>query len=96
MTLPKDRTTMTNTDSTAAAPADPELITLQQFFARFSITKSTWYRLANAGGAPPIVKIGRRTLVPLREAREWLAAQLRPAASLCQAAGAARARGSEA
>jgi hypothetical protein len=54
---------MIKTDSTAAAPADPEFITLQQFFTRFSITKSTWYRLANAGDASPIVKIGRRTLV---------------------------------
>ncbi len=71
-----------------AAPTDPELITLQQFFTRFSITKSTWYRLAKAGSAPPIVKIGRRTLVPMREAREWLATQLQPAASLCHAASA--------
>ena len=67
-----------STDNTAAL-AEPELITLQNFFTRFSITKSTWYRLAKAGGAPPIVKIGRRTLVPLHEAREWLATRVRPA-----------------
>jgi predicted DNA-binding transcriptional regulator AlpA len=83
----------------APAPADPELITLQDFFIRFSIAKSTWYRLAKAGGAPPIVHIGRRTLVPLHEAREWLAARVRPGieisrAPLSRSAGAAR--GSEA
>jgi predicted DNA-binding transcriptional regulator AlpA len=86
MTRPKDHD-MSITDNPAPAPADPELITLQQFFTRFSIAKSTWYRLAEAGDAPPIVKIGRRTLVPLREAREWLAARVRPAQSICRAGG---------
>jgi len=88
------------TDNTAAAaPTDPELITLQNFFTRFSITKSTWYRLAKAGCAPPIVKIGRRTLVPLHEAREWLAARVRPAVEISRAPlsrSAEAARGSEA
>jgi predicted DNA-binding transcriptional regulator AlpA len=70
------------------APADPELITLQEFHARFSIPKSTWYRLVEAGGAPPIVKVGRRTLVPLAAAREWMAARVRPAQS-SRAGGAA-------
>jgi predicted DNA-binding transcriptional regulator AlpA len=76
---------MIDTDNTAAALAEPDLITLQDFFRRFSISKSTWYRLAKAGGAPPIVHIGRRTLVPLREAREWVAAQVRPAVEISQA-----------
>jgi predicted DNA-binding transcriptional regulator AlpA len=71
---------------TAPTPTDPELITLQDFFIRFAIPKSTWYRLAEAGSAPPIVKIGRRTLVPLREAREWLATRVRPATTLSQSA----------
>jgi predicted DNA-binding transcriptional regulator AlpA len=73
-----------STDNTAAATAEPELITLQQFFTRFSITKSTWYRLAKAGGAPPIVKIGSRTLVPLAAARSWLQSRVIPAATLSQ------------
>ena len=68
----------------AAAPADPDLITLQDFFTRFAISKSTWYRLAKAGGAPPIVKIGRRTLVPLAAARSWLQSRVVPAATLSQ------------
>jgi predicted DNA-binding transcriptional regulator AlpA len=68
--------------NTTTATAEPDLITLQQLFTRFSISKSTWYRLAKSGGAPPIVKVGRRTLVPLREAREWVAAQVRPAVTL--------------
>jgi predicted DNA-binding transcriptional regulator AlpA len=75
-----------STATATAAPADPDLITLQDFFTRFAISKSTWYRLAKAGGAPPIVHIGRRTLVPLREAREWLAARIVPAATLSQSA----------
>jgi predicted DNA-binding transcriptional regulator AlpA len=77
-----------STDNTAAAPADPELITLQQFFTRFAIAKSSWYRLAKAGGAPPIVKIGRRTLVPLAAARAWLQSRVVPAATLSQSARA--------
>jgi predicted DNA-binding transcriptional regulator AlpA len=67
-----------------ATPADPDLITLQDFFVRFAIAKSTWYRLAKAGGAPPIVKIGRRTLVPLAAARAWLQSRVVPAATLSQ------------
>jgi predicted DNA-binding transcriptional regulator AlpA len=61
------------------APAEPELITLQDFHIRFAIPKTTWYRLAAAGDTPPIVKVGRRTLVPMREAREWAAARIQPA-----------------
>jgi predicted DNA-binding transcriptional regulator AlpA len=71
--------------TTAPATAEPDLITLQQLFTRFAISKSTWYRLAKSGDAPPIVKLGRRTLVPLREAREWVAARLIPAQMLSQA-----------
>jgi predicted DNA-binding transcriptional regulator AlpA len=73
----------------SSTAADPELITLAQFFTRFSVSKSTWYRLAEAGDAPPIVKIGRRTLVPLAAAREWMAARVQPAQSICRAGGAA-------
>jgi predicted DNA-binding transcriptional regulator AlpA len=66
-----------------AAPIDPDLITLHDFFTRFSISKSSWYRLAKAGDAPPIVKLGSRTLVPLAAARAWLAIRVVPAATLC-------------
>jgi predicted DNA-binding transcriptional regulator AlpA len=70
--------------TTEIPAAEPELITLQDLFVRFSLSKSTWYRLAKAGGAPPIVKLGSRTLVPLAAAREWVAAQVRPAQMLSQ------------
>jgi predicted DNA-binding transcriptional regulator AlpA len=77
-----------STATPAAALAEPELITLQDFFRRFAISKSTWYRLAKAGGAPPIVQIGRRTLVPLASARAWLQSRVVPAATLSQSAKA--------
>ena len=71
---------------TPVAPtAEPELITLQEFSRRFAIPKSSWYRLVEAGNAPPILKVGKRTLVPLREAREWVAGRLRPASTISRA-----------
>jgi predicted DNA-binding transcriptional regulator AlpA len=69
--------------------ADTELMTLQQFFVRFNISKSTWYRLVEEGDAPPVVKIGKRSLVPLAAARVWMQARTRPAQSICRAEGAA-------
>jgi predicted DNA-binding transcriptional regulator AlpA len=72
------------TIATTAPAVDPELITLQDFFVRFSIAKSTWYRLAKAGDAPPIVKVGRRTLVPMAAARAWMQSRLIPAQMLSQ------------
>jgi predicted DNA-binding transcriptional regulator AlpA len=75
-----------STTAPAATPAEPDLITLQDFFIRFSISKSTWYRLAKAGGAPPILKLGSRTLVPLAAARAWMQSRSVPAATLSQSA----------
>jgi predicted DNA-binding transcriptional regulator AlpA len=82
---------MISTECTAAAPApaDQELIPLGAFLRRFSVSKSTFYRLASQGQAPDVLKIGRATFVPLAAAKEWMAARVRPAVELCRAGGAA-------
>jgi predicted DNA-binding transcriptional regulator AlpA len=72
-----------------AAPADPELIPLSAFLRRFSVSKSSFYRMASRGEAPDVVKLGRATFVPLAAAKEWMAARVRPAVELCRAGGAA-------
>ena len=78
------------TDRTAApAPTEPELIPLGAFLRRFSVSKSTFYRLASQGNAPDVVKLGRATFVPLAAAKAWMAARIRPAVELCRTGGAA-------
>jgi predicted DNA-binding transcriptional regulator AlpA len=73
-----------STAAPAAALADPDLITLQDFLRRFSLSKSTFYRLAARGEAPPVAKLGRATFVPLAAARNWLQSRLIPAKMLSQ------------
>ena len=76
---------MISTECTAAAPApaEPELIPLRAFLRRFSVSKSTFYRLAAQGKAPPVVQLGRAVYVPLAQARAWMNELVRPAATLC-------------
>ena len=52
----KDHTTMII--EIPAAPADPELITLTAFLRRFSVSKSSFYRMASRGEAPDVVVVG--------------------------------------
>jgi predicted DNA-binding transcriptional regulator AlpA len=75
-----------STDNTAAALAEPELIPLGAFLRRFSVSKSTFYRLAARGEAPDVLKIGRATFIPLASARSWLQSRVIPAQMLSQSA----------
>jgi predicted DNA-binding transcriptional regulator AlpA len=75
-----------STDNTAAAPAEPELIPLGAFLRRFSVSKSSFYRMASRGEAPDVVKLGRATFVPLASARSWLRSRVIPAQMLSQSA----------
>ena len=77
-----------STDRTAAALAEPELIPLGAFLRRFSVSKSSFYRMAAQGEAPPVVKLGRATFVPLASARAWMNKRVRPAIELCHTGGA--------
>jgi predicted DNA-binding transcriptional regulator AlpA len=70
-----------STDNTAAT-AEPELIPLTAFLRRFSVSKSTFYRMAALGQAPDVLKIGRATFVPLSAARAWLQSRVVPAVTL--------------
>jgi predicted DNA-binding transcriptional regulator AlpA len=69
-----------------AAPAEPDLITLAAFLRRFSVSKSSFYRMAAQGCAPDVLKIGRATYIPLASARAWLQSRVVPAATLSQSA----------
>jgi predicted DNA-binding transcriptional regulator AlpA len=75
-----------STDNTAAALAEPELIPLGAFLRRFSVSKSSFYRMASRGEAPPVVKLGRATFVPLSAARSWMQSRVIPAQMLSQSA----------
>jgi predicted DNA-binding transcriptional regulator AlpA len=74
---------MSTTTTPAAAPAPaPALLPLRAFLKQYSISKSSFYRRAEE--MPPVIKIGRSTLVPVAEADAWARAKLVPAATLSQ------------
>ena len=50
----------------------PELLRVEDFCSRYSISRPTFYRLASKGeGFPPLVKIGRSTRVRVADAQAW-------------------------
>lgn len=49
----------------------PQLLTIMEFVRLFRISRRTWYRLVKRGEAPPTIKIGKRTLIPLHAADHW-------------------------
>jgi predicted DNA-binding transcriptional regulator AlpA len=70
----------------STATAELEMIPLRAWLKQHSISKSSFYR--RAAEMPPIIKIGRATYVPRASAKEWMAARVRPAATLSQSARA--------
>jgi predicted DNA-binding transcriptional regulator AlpA len=80
---------MSNTTAvTAPAPSDQELIPLGAFLRRFSVSKSTFYRLAARGEMPDVLKIGRAVFVPMASAKGWMQSRTVPAMTLSQTAKA--------
>jgi predicted DNA-binding transcriptional regulator AlpA len=77
---------MIETEIPTAAVVEPDLIPLSAFLRRFSVSKSSFYRMASRGEAPPVVKLGRATFVPLSAARSWLQSRVVPAVTLSQSA----------
>lgn len=75
--------------TTAATPMDPELITLSAFLRLFSVSRSSFYRMASRGEAPDVLKVGRATYIPMAAARAWLQSRVVPAATLSQSARSA-------
>ena len=47
-----------------------EFLTISDFCQQFRVSRSTLYRLANAG-AVPLLKIGRATRISATAARQW-------------------------
>ena len=80
---------MSTTTAATATPAPAELIPLREFLRRHSVSKSAFYRMASAGAAPDIVKLGRGTFVPVEAARRWLAARIVPATTIATSSQAA-------
>jgi predicted DNA-binding transcriptional regulator AlpA len=75
---PEDHSMTIAADSTAAAPV---LLPLRTFLKQYSISKSSFYR--KAAEMPPVIKIGRSTLVSVAEADAWVRSKLMPATALC-------------
>jgi excisionase family DNA binding protein len=49
-----------------------ELLTIDEFVRRYSVSRATVYRMA-ASGALPMIKLGRSTRIRRRDAEEWAA-----------------------
>lgn len=65
----------------------PAFLPLREFLQIYGLSKTSFYRRAALGNMPPVVKIGRSTLVPVAEADAWFAARVQPASSLSQPRG---------
>lgn len=50
----------------------PELLTVADFLARYSISRTEFYREANRGRIP-IIKLGNASRVARKDAEAWLA-----------------------
>jgi excisionase family DNA binding protein len=50
----------------------PELLTIAEFCRLFSVSRATFYRLAEAG-AFPLLKLGRSTRIRRTDADAWAA-----------------------
>ena len=51
---------------------NPQTLTLKEFLATHKISRATYYRLRASGEAPRTVRVGRRVLIAVTDAREWL------------------------
>lgn len=52
---------------------DQRLITVSEALAVLKISRSTFYRLRKSGDGPPIVKLGKRTLIREASLIAWIA-----------------------
>jgi excisionase family DNA binding protein len=50
----------------------PDLLTIAEFCRNFSVSRATFYRLAEAG-AFPLIKVGRATRIRRSDAEAWAA-----------------------
>lgn len=55
------------------ASATPAAFAVRDFCQWANISRSTFYKEVNAGRIIP-VKLGKKTLVPIKEAERWLSA----------------------
>lgn len=61
-------------------PETTLVYTVAEFCEAAKISKTTLYELWSRGDGPPRVKLGRRTLIPVRNASAWLDRKAKTAA----------------
>lgn len=66
----------TSTKTPALAKA---ALTVAEFVSSFNISRAALYKQWRAGGGPPRVKVGSRTLIPAAAALRWLEEQAKQA-----------------
>lgn len=52
-------------------PLQPQLMSIKEFCAAHSISRSFLYKLITAGRGPRLTKLGARTLVSAEAAADW-------------------------
>jgi len=50
----------------------PNMLSIKQFVKHFNVSRGTLYRLWDRGEGPRTVRVGRRVLIPLDRAYEWV------------------------
>jgi len=50
----------------------PLALSVSRFCSCIGISRTTFYSLANRGEGPPTIKIGRRRMIAVDDARAWL------------------------
>lgn len=50
----------------------PQALSINDFCRAYGISRSLFYTMTMAGTAPATFKCGRRVLIPVEAAREWL------------------------
>ena len=78
-----------HTTGSGLGSGEPDLYSVREFCCRHGLSRSHFYRLAERGDGPEVVKLGRRTLVPREGARKWRERLAQPATVLSQRHAAA-------
>jgi predicted DNA-binding transcriptional regulator AlpA len=67
----RNRSTFGRTVKTSDTPPARVFYTVPEFCRAHAISRSTLYRLVNAGHGPRLTKVGDKTLISIEAARDW-------------------------
>ena len=54
---------------------EKRLLTIREFLTRYSVSRTLLYRLWSTNAGPNCIRVGRRVLIPVDSAEEWVRRQ---------------------